>query len=182
VLLAVLAICYGAFLERRIAPSRSSGLDPVSPRARQVERAIAAKHFADALPIALELAASYPGEALPAYWLALAYEGLGRFQDEAAAWERFIAVGGAPEEACPGLALAYARASDGGAGLAAYERCVTLDARDPERLVDLAAALERAGRPSDALEAYRRAAALDSRHPIVARHVERLARELEGKP
>lgn len=179
-LLVVLAVAYGAFLEGRLALAGSSGLDPVSPAARQVEQAIAAERFNDALPIALELEASYPGEPLSAYWLALIYEGLGRSADEAAAWERFITLGGAPEEACPGLAEAHARAGGADAALGAYQRCARLDARDPERLVDLGEALERARKPADALDAYRRAASLDSKHPVIARRIERLSRELAG--
>ena len=114
--------------------------------------------------------------------LALTYQGLGRFADEAVAWERFITLGAAPEEACPGLADAYPRNGDGDGELRAYERCADLDPRDPERLLDLGDALERARRPSDALEVYRRAAGLDPRHPVIARRIDRVSRELAGTP
>lgn len=181
-LLVVLLSAYGIFLERRLSPSGPAGLDVVSPRARQIERAMAAERFADALPIALELEASYPREPLVAYWLALTYQGLGRSADEAAAWERFIALGAAPEDACPGLADAYARNGTGDRELQAYERCARLDPRDPERLFDLGDALERARRPSDALAAYRRAALLDQKHPVIARRIDRVSRQLAGQP
>lgn len=181
-LLIVLLGAYGVFLERRLSPAGAIGLDALSPRARQVEQAIAAERFADALPIALELEAFYPREPLAAYWLALTYQGLGRSADEAAAWERFIALGAAPEEACPGLADAYARNGDGGGGLRAYERCAQLDPRDPERLLDLGDALERAQRPADALAVYRLAAGVDPRHPVIARRADRVSRELAEKP
>lgn len=181
-LLLVLLCAYGIFIERRLSPDGPDGLDVVSPRARLIEHAIAAERFADALPIALEFEASYPREPLVAYWLALTYQGLGRAADEAAAWERFIALGAAPEEACPGLADAYARNGNGDGGLQAYERCTRLDPRDPERLLDLGDALERARRPSDALAAYRRAALLDPKHPVIARRIDRVSRQLAGQP
>jgi tetratricopeptide (TPR) repeat protein len=183
-LLLVLLGLYAAFLERRLSPAGAVGLDPVSPRAREVEHAIAAERHADALPLALELEASYPREPLVAYWLALIYQGLGRGADEVAAWERFITLGAAPEEACPGLADARARHAgvDAEQGLRAYERCAELDPRDPERLIDLGDALDRARRRSDALDAYRRAAGLDPTHPVVRRRIDRVSRELAGAP
>lgn len=181
-LLVVLLGAYGVFLERRLSPEGPAGLDVVSPRARQVEHAIAAGRFADALPIALELEASYSGEPLVVYWLALTYHGLGRFADETAAWERFITLGAAPEEACPELANAYALTGDDDGGVRAYARCAGLDPRDPERLLDLGDALDRARRPAEALEAYRRAASLDPKHPVIARRIDRVSRDMAGKP
>jgi tetratricopeptide (TPR) repeat protein len=146
-----------------------------SGRAREVERAIAERRFEHALPIALELRDSYPREPLAELWLAAIYRGAGRPADEVQAWERFIAFGSAPAEACPGLAEALARKGD--PMVPAYERCVRMDPSDPERLLDLAAALERAGQSAAARETYQRASDLDPDHPVVVRALERLGRE-----
>jgi tetratricopeptide (TPR) repeat protein len=155
-------------------------MDVVSPRAREVEQAIASARFSAALPIALELRQAHPDEPLVELWLAAIYRGLDRHHDEAASWERFIALGSAPAEACPGLADAYARA-DATRAVAAYQRCVDLDPRDPERLIDLAMALERAGRGQEAVEAWHRAGRLDPKHPAVARRLEHLTRAATGR-
>ena len=178
VLFLVLLTAYGVFFEHRFVPAGGARMDALSPRAREVELAIVENRFADALPIALELEAGYPGEPLTALWLAAIYRGLDRPNDEVRAWERFIALGSQPAEACPELAEARARVD--GAALPAFERCAELDSRDPERLIDLGRAYEHAGRPDRALNAYRRAADLDPRHPLVSQSVERLSRPAAG--
>ena len=99
VLFAVLLSAYGAFVGRQCAPERSTRMDVVGPRAREVERAIASGRFSAALPMALELRGTYPDEPLVELWLAAIYRGLDRPGDEAASWERFISLGSAPAEA-----------------------------------------------------------------------------------
>jgi tetratricopeptide (TPR) repeat protein len=163
------------YFERQIASRTTQAFDAVAPRARQVEYAIEAGRFVEALPIALELRDRYPHEALPVVWLAEIYRGTGNAAAEAAAWEQFITLGSSPAEACPGLAEAYAKSGSADAGVGAYERCVQLDPDEPERLVDLGAALEHAGRTDESLAAYRRAMALDPTNPTVAHAVERLS-------
>jgi Flp pilus assembly protein TadD len=175
VLLIVLLVAYAAVFGRRLAPVGPAPLDVVSPQAREIERALTNRRFADVLPLALELQTAHPAEPLTAYWLALAYRGLDRPADEAAAWERFVVLGSAPAEACPDMAEAYARLGSEEQALAAYARCADLDPRDPERLLDLGHALEQAGKPADALTVYRTAATLDPGHPVIARRIDRLA-------
>ena len=180
VLFAVLLGAYGAFVGRQCASERSTRMDVVGARAREVEQAIASARFSAALPVALELRETYPDEPLVELWLAAVYRGLDRPRDEAASWERFIVLGSAPAEACPGLADAYARA-DGSRAVASYQRCVDMDPRDAERLIDLAMALERAGQGKEALEAWHRAGQLDPKHPAVARRLEQLSRATSGR-
>jgi tetratricopeptide (TPR) repeat protein len=179
--LVVLLVAYAAFLERRLVSEGPARIDPVGPRAREVEQAIGTGRFADALPVALELGSS-SREPLVAYWLALIYHGLGRPADEIESWERFIDRGGAPADACPGLADAAARLGDAARALSTYERCVSLDPQEPERLIDLGDALERADRPREALDAFQRALALDSRNPVVDHRIERVKRGGAGQP
>lgn len=181
-LFVVLLAVYAAFLGRRVDSDDVPRMDAVGPRAREVEAAIAAKRFADALPVALELQDAYPLEPVVSLWLTSIYRGLDRAPEEAAAWERFIALGSTPAEACPGLADAYARIGKGEQGIRTYERCVALDPGEPERLVDLANAFERAGKLDKAVETYRRIADLDPNHPIVARRANQASHGREARP
>ena len=79
-LFAVLLGVYGVVLEWRLY-SGGTRLDPVAPRAREVEQAIAAKRFTAALSMALELRATFPNEPLVQLWLTEVYRGLDRPRD-----------------------------------------------------------------------------------------------------
>jgi tetratricopeptide (TPR) repeat protein len=144
-----------------------SGFDPLEPRGREVERAIAAREFEAARPIAEQLAAIYPETPIAAIWLAEIYRGLGRASDEARAWETVLSTTGVPDEACPALPEAYRRAGDTSRALDAFKRCAAAAPDDPERLVDLADAYAAAGLASDAVESLRRVALVDPSHPRV---------------
>jgi tetratricopeptide (TPR) repeat protein len=152
------------------------GFDPLSPQAREVERSLADHEYGQALTLANELKTKYPNEPLIELWLTEIYRGTERYADEAQAWERFIEIGSAPDEACPGLANAYAMSKPDQPDLAAHERCTELDSRDPERLVDYGHALALAGKRDEALAVFRRAAELDPRHPAIATQIDRLSR------
>jgi tetratricopeptide (TPR) repeat protein len=179
-LLVLLLAAYAGVFGRHMVTGTGEGFDPLAPQAREIERSLAYGRFQQALPLAKELQALHPEEPLIDLWLARIYHGMRLFADEAKAWERFIEIGGAPEEACPWLAYAYARSKPDQQDLAAQERCVALDPRDPERLVDLGLAFEQAGKRSEALAAYKRAAELESRHRFVAQRIERLSQALAG--
>jgi tetratricopeptide (TPR) repeat protein len=140
---------------------RRDTFDPFLPAARALEQRIGEGRFADALPLAHELERSYPRDAQVAFWLARVHHGLNDSAREAIAWERFTTLSTAPEEACPALAEAYARAGKPAESLQAYERCAAFADPDVVRLVDLGEAYARAHRTRDAIAQYERAASID---------------------
>jgi tetratricopeptide (TPR) repeat protein len=164
-----------ALVGPRVGRTGGATLDPVAPRARDVETTLEAGRFSDALPLALDLARAYPREPLVRYWLARIYRGLSRFDDEARAWEAFVEMSPAPQLACPSLAEAYDRLGQHERALLDLERCTRHEPESPARFIDLAEAAERAGRYDRALLAYRRAASLDPDDPWVAERLSRLA-------
>jgi tetratricopeptide (TPR) repeat protein len=181
-LIGALLLLYAApFLGRNgFGSTGAARLDALQPEAREVEHAIAAARFADALRIALDLQKAYPQEPLVAYWLASIYHGLDRPGDEAAAWETYMKRSTAPEEACPAIGQLYERLGDRTRALHEYERCAELDPRQPDRLVDLGEAAERLGEPSVALAAFTRAAQIDPTDPGVADRVRQLSLKAGG--
>jgi len=91
-LLLLLLAGYGGAVARHHVTSATE-LDPVSPQAREIERALAEEQYEHALPLVRELQALHPNDPLVELWLALIYGGLHRFDDEAAAWQRVIDAG-----------------------------------------------------------------------------------------
>jgi tetratricopeptide (TPR) repeat protein len=140
---------------------RRGAFDPFLPAARALEQRIGDGRFADALSLAHELERTYPRDAQVAFWLARVHHGLDDSASEVVAWERYMTLSAAPEEACPALAEAYARAGKPAESLQAYERCAAFGDRDVARLVDLGEAYARAHRTRDAIAQYERAAAID---------------------
>jgi len=115
----------------------------------------------DALPLVHELERTYPRDAQVALWQARVHHGLNDAAREVVAWERYMTLSAAPEEACPALPEAYARAGRPAESLQAYERCAAFDDGDVVRLVDLGEAYVRAHRTRDAIAQYERAASID---------------------
>jgi len=145
------------------APDRA--FDPLAPRGREVERAIAERQFERALPIARELQVAHPAEPVVAFWLAEVLHGLNQFADEASQWERVRQLTNHPDAVCPAIAEAYAHAGDDERALDRYEQCATDAAADAERWFDLAQAYAARGRAVDATRAYERSRALDPTNP-----------------
>lgn len=164
-ILAILLAGYAATFVRMPFLAARREFDPLEPRGRQVEQAIAERQFEVARPIAEQLAAAYPDAPVVSMWLADIYRGLGRPEDEARAWETCLRLLRQADEVCPALPQAYLRAGDSQRALDAFERCASATPDDPERLIDLADALAAAGRASDAANALSRAARLDASHP-----------------
>ena len=54
------------------------------------------------------------------------------------AWQAYLRHRGTPEDACPRLPEAYARAGDRERSLRELEHCVRVASDNPERLIDLA--------------------------------------------
>lgn len=163
--LAVLLAGYIAVFVRLPSLSSSSTFEPLSPRGREVERAIEEGRFADALPLTQELLRAYPVEPLLSYWSAEIYQGLGRAADEAAAWEHVLAQTKLAAAACPALPLAYARVPDAAKSLDAYERCAGAAPDDAERWFDLGEAYALNNRLEDASRAFQKARSLDATTP-----------------
>ncbi len=174
---ALIALYAAAYAARAGVGSRE--FDPMSPRLRAVEHAIGEHRFADALPLALQVAQSYPTHPLPAYWIARIQHGLDRPQDEAAAWEAFVALTSRPQEACPDLAIALDRAGHPERALAAIRQCAQVDPRDPERWLDLGDALARTDQLEAADAAYRRGLLQDAVHAVLLSRVGATAHEGE---
>ena len=140
---------------------RRGEFDPFLPAARALEQRIGEGRFADALPLVHELERTYPRDAQVALWQARVHHGLNDAAREVVAWERYMTLSAAPEEACPALPEAYARAGRPAESLQAYERCAAFDDGDVVRLVDLGEAYVRAHRTRDAIAQYERAASID---------------------
>jgi len=170
-LLVVVAAVYAALFVNLSRHSSRGGFDALSPRARLLEQLIETKRFADARPVADELAAAFPHEPLAAYWKATVLGGLGRRREAAEVWEAYVRMSTTPDEACPAMPEAYASLGEVDKALDAYERCAAFAPSDPERLVDLADAYAHAGRSADALVAYRKASVLDPTNPFVRERV-----------
>ena len=140
---------------------RRGEFDPFLPAARALEQRIGEGRFADALPLAHELDRIYPHDGTVAFWLARVHHGLNDSVSEAVAWERYMTLSAAPEEACPAVAEAYTQAGRPAESLRAYERCAAFDAGDVARLADLGEAYVRVHRTRDAIAQFERAASID---------------------
>ena len=151
--------------------------DPFLPLARAVELRIGERRFAEALPIARGLRQTYPREPLVAYWLARIHHGLDAPRAEVEAWENYVRLSPAPEEACPALPQAYARLGLAEESLAAYRRCVEFSPDDVDRLSDLGEAYARAGRKMEARAAFEHACRLDPENPAFADRVAALTEQ-----
>lgn len=167
--LAVLLLGYAAVFIRLPRLDSSASFEALSPRGREVERAIEERRFADALPVARELAGAYPNEAVIAYWLAEIHDGLGQAGDAAAAWEHVFELTKLADAACPALPRAYARVPDAAKSLDAYERCAAAASDDAERWFDLGEAFASNNRPEDAARAFEKSRALDPSNPRLPR-------------
>ncbi|MQA28854.1 MAG: tetratricopeptide repeat protein [Luteitalea sp.] len=124
-----------------------------------------AARYEDALQPTIELTRAFPNQQVYAEWLASIYQHLSRPADEAAAWERVVAISPTPVDACPALPDAYVRAAGhSDKSLAAFERCSAFEPNNTDMLFYLGRARERAGRTDLAEAAYRQAIGIDRNH------------------
>ncbi len=165
-LLALLFVAYAAVFVRLPAWSGApAAFDPLEPRGREVERAIAAGQFDAALPIAEDLLAAHAGNPTVLFWLAEIHRGRTRHAEEAAALERLFQATQHAESVCPALPEAYGHLGDAARALDAYERCAAAGASDAERWFDLANAYAAAGRTADAERAFATSRTIDPTNP-----------------
>lgn len=163
--LAVLLAAYAAVFVRFPAWGRDAAFDPMEPRGREVEMAIEAGRFAQALPMTQDLRVSHPDDPTIQFWLAEIHRGLQRPAEEAAALEHLLRLTNFADAACPALPEAYARAGDTARALDAYTRCAGAGATDAERWFDLGVAQAAAGNDAEALAAFATSRALDPTNP-----------------
>ncbi len=161
-------------------PRRGPHFDPLDRQGRQIELAIEAGQFDEALPVARALRTTYPASLDVLYWLGETYRGLGRVADEIEAWREYARVSASPGDVCPALPLALARAGDPAGALREFEACVSHDPGDPDRLIDLAEEHARQGQVDRARIAYKQARALDPGDPRIPRRLAELPRRDEA--
>jgi tetratricopeptide (TPR) repeat protein len=124
--------------------------------------AFEAKRYQEALEPTLALTRALPNQQVYIERLALIYQHLGKAAEEAAAWERMVAISPTPWDACPALPDAYVRAEGWSpAALDAFERCAAYEPSNPDLLFYVGRARERTGRAGGAEEAYHKAIAIN---------------------
>ena len=169
-LLATLLVGYVAtFVHVQPPGSARREFDPLSAAGRDVERAIEQGRYAQALSQTQALASRHQDDATVQVWLAEAYKGLGKPEDEARAWERVLAITKLADAGCPALPQANTRAGNRAAALDAYRRCADLAPDDPERWFDLAGAALAAGDQAEADAAFAKSRTLDPTNPRLPR-------------
>lgn len=167
--LAVVAALYAAVLWPSSPAGSADRVDPLSPPLRSIELALRDARPAEALQLAAAASQQYPRDPFLKYLEATALQQLSRWEDEARAWEAYVAVSDTPGAACPAVAVAHERQGDDGLALEWWRRCAAFEPDEPERLVDLAEALARHGLMRDARERYAQARALDPGNPGLER-------------
>ncbi|PYT06321.1 MAG: hypothetical protein DMF49_11480 [Acidobacteria bacterium] len=113
-----------------------------------------------ALEATVRLHEAFPDNHIYLAQLARIHHRMGRYRDEAAAWEQFLLVAPTPVEACPAINQAYEKVGMAKESLDASERCLALDPSNPDSLFFLGKAYEREGRLTEARDLYARGASL----------------------
>lgn len=166
--LAVVATLYAAVLWPASPAGSADRIDPLSPPLRSIELALRDARPAEALQLAAAAARQHPRDPFLKYLEATALQHLSRWEDEAKAWDAYVALSDTPVAACPAVAVAHERRGDDGRALEWWRRCAAFEPDEPERLVDLAGALARRGATREARERYDQARALDPGNPALA--------------
>jgi tetratricopeptide (TPR) repeat protein len=170
------AVMIAAFgIELLGVPGCSIAADQPASALRRVERLIAARQFADALPLALENRARYPGDPTAAWHVARVYEGLQRPSDEAAAWETYLHNAPPTATVCMRVSELYRQLRQPSRVVANADRCLAFDAGQPELLADAAEADLERGDHTAAMRALQRAAAIDPHNPRAAAMLQAVA-------
>jgi tetratricopeptide (TPR) repeat protein len=162
----VMGVAFG--IELIGVPGCSIGADQPANALRRVERLIAAREFAAALPLALENRARYPGQSTSVWQLARVYEGLRRPAEEAAAWEAYLNEQAPTPTVCTRLSDVYRQLGQPSQVVAVVDRCLAFDSHLPELLADAAAARIELGDRATALSVLQQAAVIDPGNPRVA--------------
>jgi tetratricopeptide (TPR) repeat protein len=118
--------------------------------------------YSDALTPTLTLSQAYPDNHIYLGHLADIYDHLGRYSDEASAWEKYMNRAPVPVEACPKIGQAYWKQGDKfeAQALAAYQRCLALDPSNTDSIFYLAHALEMSNQWAQAADYYKKGLAI----------------------
>lgn len=114
--------------------------------------------YADALNPTLTLSKAYPENHIYLGRLAGIYDHLGRYEEEATYWERYMDHAPAPIEACPQIGQAYWKQGDKSESqaIAAYQRCLAIDPQNTDSIFYLAHALEMSNQWQQAADQYQK--------------------------
>jgi tetratricopeptide (TPR) repeat protein len=158
--LAFLAVVYVALVYR----SRSLQGDRITltqTESRKLEDESKAlldeKRWDDALKPTLTLSKAYPENHIYLGRLGEIYDHLGKYDEEARTWEKYMDHAPMPIEACPQIGQAYWKQGDNfeQQAIAAYRRCLAIDPKNTDSIFYLAHALEMTGDWSQAADQYR---------------------------
>jgi tetratricopeptide (TPR) repeat protein len=118
--------------------------------------------FADALKPTSTLYKAYPENHIYLGRLADIYDHLGRYDEEARYWEKFMDHAPMPIEACPQIGQAYWKQGEKfeAQAVAAYQRCLALDPKNTDSHFYLAHAMEMSGQWTQAAEQYQKGLAI----------------------
>lgn len=119
-------------------------------------------NYADALKPTLTLSQAYPENHIYLGRLADIYDHLGRYDEEARYWEKYMDHAPLPIEACPQIGQAYWKQGEKfeAQAVAAFQRCLALDPKNTDSLFYLAHALEMSGQWGQAAEQYQNGLAI----------------------
>jgi len=159
-----LALACGAFLYRRgsFGAGRESKVNLSQEESRRLaelsKSTVDQGRYADALQPTLRLYAAYPANHIYIGRLADIYDHLGRYDEEARYWEKYMDHAPSPIEACPQFGQAYWKQGEKSEpqAIAAYRRCLALDPENTDSLFYLAHALEMSGQWAQAAEQYQK--------------------------
>ncbi|MBZ5571568.1 MAG: tetratricopeptide repeat protein [Acidobacteriia bacterium] len=118
--------------------------------------------YQEALDPTLTLYRAYPENHIYIGRLAEIYDHLGRYDEEAAYWEKYMDHAPTPVEACPQIGQAYWKQGEKfeQQAVTAYERCVALDPKNTDSIFYLAHALEMSDQWPRAVEQYQKGLAI----------------------
>ena len=161
----VLALYYVILLRHPFAPAAADDDQQLRADIEQSRALFDAKRFSDALTPTARLTKALPGQAIYHERLALILRELNRPAEEAAEWERMMAVSPTPVDACPMVAEAKRRAGDTDAALASLEKCASLPPLNPDFLLELGQELLKLDRKAEARRAFERGLDVDRTYP-----------------
>jgi tetratricopeptide (TPR) repeat protein len=166
VVLGVLALFYvGLFVSPPVPEATAVEVDPARDLARQSDRLITAKKWAEARGPLEELHRQLPRNLVYVEQLGRVYRKLGLLPQEAQMLEKFILLSPKPADACPRIGVAYKLMKKIPEAIDAFERCVSFDRDDPDLMFQLGLLYERDGRRARALELYQKGYAIDAKNP-----------------
>ena len=164
--LAMLALFYWSMLMPPPAHATEAALsDPEVDGLLVASRdGYAREQYDQALRPTEALVARFPTQHVYLERLAVIYQHLGRFHDEAIAWHRFMDLSPTPWDACPAVGNAHAADHDSEGALAAYQMCWDQAPWDPDAAFFLARERERRGEVDEAAALYRQSIEIDKDH------------------